>query len=60
MAEETFAAAADRWGAAEEVEVGEVFCLGNCALGPSAVLDGALHGRVTPERLDELTEGWGR
>ena len=37
-----------------------VYCLGNCALGPSAVLDGALHGRVTPARLAELTEGWGR
>jgi formate dehydrogenase subunit gamma len=59
-AEETFAAASDRWGQVGDVEVGEVFCLGNCALGPSAVLDGALHGRVTPERLDELTEGWGR
>lgn len=58
--EETFAAATDRWGTVEEVEVGEVFCLGNCALGPSAVLDGALHGRVTPARLGELTEGWGR
>jgi formate dehydrogenase subunit gamma len=59
-AEETFAAASDRWSASEAVEVGEVFCLGNCALGPSGMLDGALHAHLTPDRLDELTEGWGR
>jgi formate dehydrogenase subunit gamma len=59
-AETTFAAATDRWAASEDVEVGEVFCLGNCALGPSGMLDGALHGRLTPDRLAELTEGWAR
>jgi len=32
-----------------------VYCLGNCALGPSLLLDDQLHGRVTPERFDELT-----
>jgi formate dehydrogenase subunit gamma len=31
-----------------------VYCLGNCALGPAAMLDGQLQGRVTPERLDAL------
>lgn len=31
-----------------------VYCLGNCAAGPSVMIDQALHGRVTPERLDEL------
>jgi formate dehydrogenase subunit gamma len=41
-----------------DVEVGEVFCLGNCALGPSGTLDGRLHGRLSQERLDELTGGW--
>ena len=40
------------------VEVAEIFCLGNCALGPSGTLDGRLHGRLSIERLDELTEGW--
>jgi len=40
------------------VDVGEVFCLGNCALGPSGMLDGRLHGRLSTERLDALTEGW--
>ena len=41
-----------------DVEVDEVFCLGNCALGPSGTLDGRLHGRLSRERLDALTEGW--
>jgi formate dehydrogenase subunit gamma len=42
----------------EDVEVAEVFCLGNCALGPSGTLDGRLHGRLSTERLDALTEEW--
>ncbi|HEX3297881.1 MAG TPA: NAD(P)H-dependent oxidoreductase subunit E [Nocardioides sp.] len=49
-------ARADSLGAG--VEVTEVFCLGNCALGPSGTLDGRLHGRLSAERLDALTEGW--
>jgi formate dehydrogenase subunit gamma len=31
-----------------------VYCLGNCALGPSILMDNQLLGRVTPERFDEL------
>jgi formate dehydrogenase subunit gamma len=31
-----------------------VYCLGNCALGPSLMIDHQLHGRVTPERFDAL------
>jgi formate dehydrogenase subunit gamma len=31
-----------------------VYCLGNCALGPSVMVDQQLHGRVTPERFDAL------
>lgn len=41
-----------------DVAVAEVFCLGNCALGPSGTLDGRLHGRLSTERLTALTEGW--
>lgn len=41
-----------------DVEVAEVFCLGNCALGPSGTVDGRLHGRLSTERLASLTEGW--
>lgn len=45
-------------GLGTSVEVTEVFCLGNCALGPSGTLDGRLHGRLSAEQLDALTEGW--
>ncbi|WP_414703800.1 formate dehydrogenase subunit gamma [Povalibacter sp.] len=31
-----------------------VYCLGNCACAPSVMIDGELHGRVTPEHLPEL------
>jgi formate dehydrogenase subunit gamma len=34
-----------------------VFCLGNCALSPAAMVDGKLVGRVTPERFDRLMDG---
>ena len=40
------------------VEVAEVFCLGNCALGPSGTIDGRLHGRLSADLVDALTEGW--
>jgi len=35
-----------------------VFCLGNCAAGPSVMIDETIYGRVTPERLDELLASW--
>ncbi len=31
-----------------------VYCLGNCACSPAAMIDGRLIGRVTPERFDRL------
>ncbi|MGQ0620698.1 MAG: formate dehydrogenase subunit gamma [Panacagrimonas sp.] len=31
-----------------------VYCLGNCALGPSVMIDDKLCGRVTPTRFDRL------
>jgi formate dehydrogenase subunit gamma len=33
-------------------ELDKVFCLGNCALGPSAEVDGVTYGRVDAARLD--------
>jgi formate dehydrogenase subunit gamma len=33
-----------------------VYCLGNCALGPAMMIDGQLHGRVTPERFDKIVD----
>ncbi|MBT4739899.1 MAG: NADH-quinone oxidoreductase subunit E [Rhodospirillaceae bacterium] len=37
-----------------EVSLEPVYCLGNCALGPAVMINGVLHGRVTPEKLDSL------
>jgi formate dehydrogenase subunit gamma len=54
--DETRSRAAD--GELGDAEVQHVFCLGNCALGPSGTVDGVLHGRLSRERLDDLTEGW--
>jgi formate dehydrogenase subunit gamma len=34
-----------------QVDVVEVFCLGNCALGPAALINERLVGRLTPESL---------
>jgi len=31
-----------------------VYCLGNCSLGPSVMIDEHLQGRVSPKRFDEL------
>ncbi|MCR6628918.1 MAG: formate dehydrogenase subunit gamma [Magnetospirillum sp.] len=31
-----------------------VYCLGNCALGPAAQVDGRLLGRLSPARMDEV------
>lgn len=36
-----------------------VYCLGNCACAPAVMLDGEVHGRVTPARMDELLSGGG-
>lgn len=38
-------------GARSDIELKTVYCLGNCALGPSALVDGALRGRVTAAAL---------
>jgi formate dehydrogenase subunit gamma len=36
------------------------YCLGNCAAGPSMMIDNKLYGRVTPQRLDELLQQWSK
>ncbi|HYN66838.1 MAG TPA: NAD(P)H-dependent oxidoreductase subunit E [Ornithinibacter sp.] len=58
--ESLHADAADRWSASVDVEVGEVFCLGLCAVGPAGAVDGTLHAALSPERLAALTDGWRR
>lgn len=37
-----------------------VFCLGNCALAPAMMVDGALHGRVSPARADAILDAASR
>ncbi|MFE4258316.1 NAD(P)H-dependent oxidoreductase subunit E [Streptomyces sp. NPDC056883] len=39
------------------VTVEQVFCLGNCALGPALEVNGRLHGRVGSAELGALLEG---
>ena len=59
-AEALFADATDRWATNADVEVGEVFCLGLCAQGPSGTIDGTVLAALTPDKLDALTQGWSR
>lgn len=37
-----------------------VYCLGNCACAPSAMLDDRVHGRLSIERLDRLLDDCGK
>lgn len=37
-----------------KVEIEDIFCLGNCACGPAVVTDTAVHGRMSPDRIDAL------
>ncbi len=55
-AERKFATTMGDKGAGGQIGIEAVYCLGNCALGPAMLIDGKLHGRVTPERLDILAE----
>jgi len=57
-AQPLFAAATEAASARNGVEVEEIFCFGNCALGPTVSLDGRLHGRVDEARLSELMGQW--
>ena len=41
----------------ERLTIETVYCLGNCALGPSALVDGELVGRLDADRLLALCEG---
>jgi formate dehydrogenase subunit gamma len=59
LADEAFARWRVRFGETSpdgEVTLEPVYCLGNCALGPSALVDGRLLGRATVERLEASLE----
>lgn len=43
-------------GMAGRLTLEPVYCLGNCALAPAAMFDGAVHGRIDEARLDQLIE----
>lgn len=38
------------------VELEAVYCLGNCVLGPTALIDDTLYGRLTTEQLKAIVE----
>ena len=40
-----------------DVVIEPVYCLGNCALGPAALVDGALVGHLDDARLAALVAG---
>jgi formate dehydrogenase subunit gamma len=39
---------------AQDVSLEPIYCLGLCSSGPSALIDGRPHARLTPERFDAL------
>ncbi|MCW4150663.1 formate dehydrogenase subunit gamma [Halomonas sp. 18H] len=39
-----------------EITLEAVYCLGNCACGPSIRVDDSIRGRVTPDAFDELID----
>lgn len=39
-----------------EFTLAPVFCLGNCACGPSIRVDNAVYGRMSPDKFDQLTD----
>ena len=43
-----------------QVTLVPIYCLGNCARGPSIQIDGTVYGQVTPAHFDELIENLGR
>jgi len=45
--------------AGDSVEVDHVYCLGNCALGPAATVNGRLLGRATADRVSAAARGAG-
>jgi len=42
-----------------KVTLEAVYCLGNCACAPSAMIDGRLRGRLDSQKLAECVDGWG-
>ena len=47
---------ADKRGIGDRLEVKAGFCFENCAGGPTVELDGALHAKVTPDKVAEFVD----
>ena len=56
-AEDRLGVACGNTSADGRVTLEAVYCLGLCATGPSAMLDGAVLGRLTASKLDALLKG---
>jgi formate dehydrogenase subunit gamma len=62
MAEETLRLLGLEWHGTSpdgRVTVEPVYCLGLCACGPAAMVDGCVHGRLDAARMRDLLEGVG-
>lgn len=44
----------------ESFSLEPVYCLGNCACSPAIMIDDEIHGRVTPDRLEQLIDQVGK
>jgi formate dehydrogenase subunit gamma len=53
-AEDRLGVACGETSADGRVTLEPIYCLGLCATAPSAMIDGRIVGRMTPERLDIL------
>ena len=42
------------------VSLEPIYCFGNCACAPAVMIDGELHGRVSPEKFDTLLAAMGQ
>ncbi|HLV76801.1 MAG TPA: formate dehydrogenase subunit gamma [Marinobacter sp.] len=45
-----------RTSADNEFTLEPVYCLGNCACGPSIRVDDTVHGRMSPQKFDQLAD----
>lgn len=57
-AEALHSSVTDALAGRDDVEVREVFCFGNCALGPSVAVDGRLRGRQSAESVLAAAQEW--